>query len=374
MTSLKNKRASDSKKNPLALAFGMALKKLRGDKNSSAIAEKLNLSNSFVRLLETGATNIHAGKAIKLLDTFPEVEFDPLCKLLTAISITDAFKDSVDGYIGILNDLSKLDDQYSSLFEALIQIMHEIRKDPNKAELIIETNKYEATIIKFLSDPFFGKIDKSENSEKDEYDLSLYNLLDKTPSIYVDTIINNLKSLSTINPNLFVNDSSAWEKENGHNFIGLIAVIRNFDGIITPDNINKFNYKYLKNDDFIYLRFIILNENKSSEMWRGKFIEILGDRWNEKLKESVQNKIEIKKHNQRDPEISEYLKSGSSLELYDLVWIFITKNGNKVGFALKDQNIPAVSPSQSVTPLGEALSYSVARNKYNSFYKIWNKS
>lgn len=380
---------SESTFNPLSLGFGLALKQLRGSTQVSTIAGALQVGNSFVRLLEAGSTKLSPNRALRLIDAFGELEFEQVCKLLVAISATDNLGSTLFQYRSTLRDLQSAGNEdfyFNSMLIKLLAILQSAQ-DKNAAtsplvdykEIIEEkiiAERFPDDVIKFLTTVAYVTHPVEDTAEpviaeSDMYDQEFEKLIADTPSIYIDTIALTLKNLNSINANLFANESSKWENENGKEFVSVVAVVTDFKRLLRAENVENFDLKYLFQDTFKELNYIILNDdNKSEAKWESEFRDTLLKRWNYTQKEEVETKyvqkalakIKIKKGNTADQNIRSFLTTD---ELNDITWLFVTVRGNKIGFTLKPK------PKEKNVIYGETLPYSLAKKKYKDFVSIW---
>lgn len=375
------KKKSTDNINPLNLSFGLALKQLRGTEQSSDVAITLGVGNSFIRLLETGATKISPGRALKLLEAFPQIEFQPLSKLLIAINITDAAVESLNTYRNSLRDIFTVikdeDLYFENALTKLNSILGKIKVlDQESVSRIILAEKFHDDIVTFLTNATIRNTDllrsqkgSAENKKIDLFDLQFEKLLGDTTSIYIDSMSVLLKNLKTINPNLFVQDSSEWEKVNSQNFVKLVGIFTDFKEIMSDDNLKNFDYRYLQNDWFKELNYIILNADDKD--YRRLFIEKLKWRWDKKVPDEVFEKVKFKKASSSQAQINDILSSKDISETYTMVWIFITNQGNKIGFGIKG-GLDKKKPDFSLV-YGESLSYSLSKEKYGLLEKLWTE-
>lgn len=110
-------------KNPVGVYFGTILKKWRNERFEDArnTAAKLQLTNSFYRMIEAGLAKLHPQKSILLCQTFPEKSIDlyGLSAAMTLTYLTTEAK-TKEQFIQITSPIIALDKSFDQTIQTII--------------------------------------------------------------------------------------------------------------------------------------------------------------------------------------------------------------------------------------------------------------
>ncbi len=358
-------------KNPLAQLFGVLLQKMRTDMgvSSDEVAHKMGLGGSSYRMVEAGSATYQPGRALELIQVFPEIEFDPLCRLLVAIQTIENNKKSWKSKRETADLLSEADPQLKLVLDAIAPAW--LISEKNGSHQVItffEEIHAEHVLRDFLTtNRYFGV------AQEKRLDFELNALIEEIPSVYLDFILDSLHNLRKYRLHYFPNESSSWESENKHNFTNLYAIISDPTEITKPDNFRAFDYNYLWQSQFQQLHFILLGENTNAAEQQRAFKENLrlvlrekSTKYAQELEtfdEVLDKKVKFKS-GQAYAETLSALMEAAGEQGTQIFWVFTLKNGNNIGFVSNN--------SMQQVFYGTALTYKQTRDKLEEFKKIWN--
>lgn len=366
----KGSSSSKTFKNPLVQALGIVLHKMRNSigMTSDDVAAKIGLGGSSYRMIEAGSAILHPGRSLNIIKVFDQIEFDPLCRLLVAIQVMETGTQTVDDFKNATILLGDTDPQLHQLFEALMPVWTLVQnKDSNTVADFIENSEIPSILTDFLTiNRYFG-LEKERR-----LDFQLNALIEGTPSIYLDFILDILSSLKKHRLHYFPEESRTWESENKHNFMNLYAVIKDPKGILNKDNFSSFDYNYLWQPQFESLKYIILQEDFDPKTSKALFQKHLKEALQEKhIKYQVElqqfdaamEKVHFKNGSEKDEALLHIMKYSQDGDPVDFLWIFTLKNGNKVGFISNNDSNKVF--------YGTTLSYLETNERLEVFKEIW---
>ena len=366
----KGSSSSKTFKNPLVQTLGIVLHKMRNRMGiaSDEVAAKIGLGGSSYRMIEAGSAILHPGRSLNVIKVFDKIEFEPLCRLLVAIQVTETGTQTVEDFKNATILLGDTDAQLQKIFEAMMPIWKLVDvEDANFIAQQIEASEIPTLLADFLtSNQYFG-LDKER-----KLDRQLNALIEETPSIYLDFILDTLRSLKKHRLHYFPEESRVWEHENRQNFTNLYAVIKDGQGILNKDNFNSFDYNYLWQTQFESVKYIFLEDSFDPKTAKKLFSKHLKASLQDKhIKYQVElqefdgamDKVHFKNGKAQSERLLEIMQPREGEPAVEVLWIFTLKNGNKVGF---------ISNAQSDTIFyGTTLNYLEANQKLEAFKDIW---
>lgn len=366
----KGSSSSKTFKNPLVQALGLVLHKMRNSigMTSDEVAAKIGLGGSSYRMIEAGSAILHPGRSLNIIKVFDQIEFDPLCRLLVAIQVMETGTQTVDDFKNATILLGDTDPQLQQLFDALMPAWKLVQnQDANSVADYISNSDVPSILTDFLTiNRYFG-LEKERR-----LDFQLNALIEGTPSIYLDFILDILSSLKKHRLHYFPEESRTWESENKHNFLNLYAVIRDPAGILNKDNFSSFDYNYLWQPQFESLKYIILDKDFDPEKSKTLFQRYLKEALQDK---HIKYQVELQQFDEAMEKVHFVNGYGKRNELYnsmkysedsnpvDFLWIFTLKNGNKVGFISNNDSNKVF--------YGTTLSYLETNERLEVFKQVW---
>jgi hypothetical protein len=354
-------------KNPLNALFGAFLQNERKKDTSSSIndiGEKLKMSLSLYKMVESGNAAFNVNKIFNLIHTFPDanLSFDRLSKYFVAQSIADLLINKGGTPRDVINKLSENDEEFRHFFlniEDYVLYNGESKeiKDDLQEKAIKEINE-------FLSNSVYPIKDD------DKYEANMAHKLSKIPSLSIEILLDFIDSFGTIIPQHFGNIASEWEDKNRSNFKSIDGFYVNPGLIIDKNNLSIYPYSYLRENSFTKIKYIFLSEDEPSILG-SKFKTILNQCRSEKkiakISDNDYKKVHIKsissKSNHQKLMIKELLRdpiqTGGELQAF---WVFTTVKGNKVGF---------VGVRENDTNKVYNLAYKETIDRDNLFKKLW---
>ncbi len=368
----KGSSSSKTFKNPLVQALGIVLHQMRNSigLNSDEVAAKIGLGGSSYRMIEAGSAILHPGRSLNIIQVYDKIEFEPLCRLLVAVQVMETGTESVDDFKNATILLGDTDPQLQVIFDALMPVWKMVGKeDANKISQYIDKTEIPNLIADFLTTNKHFGVERERR-----LDVQLNSLIEDTPSIYLDFILDTLRSLKKHRLHYFPEESRSWENDNKHNFTNLYAVIKDAGSLLDKHNFESFDYNYLWQPQFETLQYIFLDEKYDSEtakkLFRDNLHSALKDkhvRYQVELKafDEAMEKVSFKSGKAKKKELLNLVKQKTDDEPLDLLWIFTLKNGNKVGF------ISSSEPQKIF--YGTTLNYRETNEKLDSFKQIWGE-
>jgi hypothetical protein len=364
--------STKSFKNPLAQALGLVMHRLRNNigLSSDDAAAKLGLGGSSYRMMEAGSATLHPGRALNVIKIFDQIEFDPLCRLLVAMQIMETGTENADDFRNATLLIGETDPQLQRIFEALMPVWGLVEEaDPNTISDMIEQGPVPDLLLDFLTTNRYFGIEKEKR-----LDSQLNELIEETPSIYLDFILDTLRTLKKHRLHYFPEESRAWESDNKHTFSNLYAIIKNASGLLSKENFELFDYNYLWQPQFAQVQYIFLEEDINAPLALEAFKSNLKAALQEKhIKYQVEletfdeamKKVSFRNGYSRLQDLMNLMKYREEDVPVDVLWIFTLKNGNKVGF-MSNNNAQKVF-------YGTTLSYKETSAKLEVFKNIWGQ-
>ena len=323
-------------------------------------------------MIEAGSTTVHPGRSLNIIKVFDKIEYGPLSRLLVAIQVMETGTQTPEDLKNATLLLSEIDPQLQIIFDGLMPAWDILEKDNSQAvaQFLESSDTLEYLRDHLTTNRYFG-VDKEKRM-----DFQLNSLLEDTPSIYLDFIMDTLKSLQKHRLHYFPEESRVFESENKHNFTNLYAIIKNAKGLLNKKNFESFDYNYLWQPQFQALHYIFLDEEMEMP------VERLRQRFMANLKEVLQEKhikyqVELEEFDQAMKKV--YFRDGwpqanALLDIMkqkqedipvDVLWIFTLKNGNKVGFISNNDS--------NMIFYGTTLSYKETSERLSTFKQVWKR-
>jgi DNA-binding XRE family transcriptional regulator len=368
-----NTPPSKTFKNPLVQALGIALHKMRNELGLSSddVAAKIGLGGSSYRMIEAGSAMLHPGRSLNIIKVFDKIEYDPLCRLLVAIQVMETGSESLEDLRNATLLVSEIDPQLQQLFD-LIEPAWEVaeQQGANAAAQLLEQLHLADALADYLTTNRYFGVEREKR-----LDFQLNALIEDTPSIYLDFILDTLRSLKKHRLHYFPEESRSWESDNKHNFLNLYAVIKDASGLVSKENFDSFDYNYLWQPQFQQLHYIFMDDDPARlERLRAEFEANLRAALQDKhLKYQVEleqfdeamRKVHFRSGLAKREPLVRLLKHREEEVPVDVLWIFTLKNGNKVGFMSNHD-------SQKIF-YGTTLSYRETAEKLEAFQSIWEQ-
>lgn len=359
--------------NPLAVAFGSALRQVRDKqgKSTKEIAADSGevITNSFYRLIESGRNNPSVAKAPFLHQKFqgePKLEYEPLVFLIATIAASEertpaqnqkntSRGNQLHENISSICHAFPANHQFRILLTRFLTPLRQ-RGIPNTA-LGVDCSAFQAldaqpkSVREIVAD---AKLDTEVIALLTQY--GQYVPLSQAPREYAQTffdpiasvykpLLDAFKNHLTYMPKAVVPEGSwEWEAKIKHEFKELVAVCY-AKHVLALENLRQYKFDYLWNDNFTKATFILLDEatpeqphkrfwdnltrvlsdNRSSESQR--LLQQLGERLKAKtvfLSSDAQEKKELTK-----------LLSEHSFEHFvaNAMWFFKTTDSAIIGAA-----------------------------------------
>ncbi len=313
---------------------------------SEQISQRLDITASFYRMIESGATPLSGSKMIDIIEVLglERVLWSSFSKLLIAQQVLENCKKSLEELknglerLSLDRDLRKLLsvlNPSSSYWEILVSGESSMNLRDYFNDLSLLTR-----IDDFLTNPYFTE------SKGDSLALKLItNRIGEIPATNfrgLSQIIDSLGRPSLHLPKI----AEKWETDNKDNLQELIGFYQDPDFIINKDNLSTFSYDYLFRQEFERIRMVFISSTKEATL-KNSFIEqiLLGrkgltEKEIETLKKLLIKKVQFKTISLDD--ISE--KTNSLMErLQDIrytfldrpncIWVFKELSGIFTGFA-----------------------------------------
>lgn len=343
-------------KNPLNQAFGLVLRNEREKRSWSCeyVAQQTGLKSSYIQQVEKGQYNLHVSKCFTLYKTFKGVDvqdgnefsLEGLMQLLGIISVLEArgkeTEASEQNYMKGIKQAAhelradiKIDKLFSKFFEYGV---FDVDRSDKAQSIIIEKN-----IHSLVNDFLVNYNDFESNYEKRE-STSLESFFDDLPSLYFEYVKNSKENLLKLPFQIAFSGIWEWEARHKNDFVEMICLCDSADGVISEDNLSRYSYRYLWENNFEKVQFIFFNEKRTSEEIKSNFSENLRKSLTKKEDESIFNTFEdgINKFNVKviksEPNsvfnsITDellYPPSDVTIKPYSAIWIFTLKDGRSV--------------------------------------------
>ena len=343
-------------KNPLSVAFGMAIQQERKKLSISddELAENIGIKPSFFKLIENGTNNLHVNKSVALVESLEcMLSFNSVSKILTAISMIEAVKrDSENSdaseelqqrtYVtGISLVLEKLSIHEPSLKDLMnhfndSEFLDAISTSNTKeAKHLIIGNFLDVEMVNFLCHPVNHYPEKASN----------HYLIDKileSPTLYYDFIANTIEGFTTLPITVKHSDLWRWEEKHQQQFKEMVCLTRSTKSVVSIENLRRYHFNHLWEHQFTRARFIFLSEESPQHLEEDfKFL------YKQRLEESINRECESEhliinaqdKQKNFDKALRKIKFQCTNNDVSDLIddeytaiWFFTFQNSMVVGF------------------------------------------
>lgn len=325
--------------NPLAIAFGVFLRKRRNNLPVDQISQHLSITSSFYRMIERGKANLNSSRALRLLELegFDDIRFDQLSRLLILINITDG-QSSYAKYSNQIN-LILAYDEYNDMGE----LFGPVKRTIDKYDVITqqELEEFDASnlVRKFLSTK---PLQEGEEGSMVVIETAV-NQIRRAPGLLLDSVFDLIGELEYVPRTITIPESQLWESKKKQSMKSLLIVSTDHELITNQDNFKSFNYEYLILDSFIEINMLFVCDLSSAEISKVFFANLTNSLSGEVVKKKMARAIEEKVKIKTVP--YEMDKSGNEIvpdsvanilefDAYDskMVWVYEMLNDNVIGF------------------------------------------
>lgn len=304
--------------NPLAIAFGGALQKLRQQRSISDVAKAAGLSATFLRLIESGRNHISVGKVPVLYLAFDNtLNYEGLVFVLSAI---DALEDAAAKVTNPKTRGERLSEQAVTIATALGQdhpfnillnkflaplqisvpklllpggnIFHAVVLDADALRKLVADVQLDKETADFLAG-YAGYGTGAHQIHQDYPEQFFKNI----PTLYKE-IFDGLKNSVIAFPPFFAPEVSwNWEQRNYTKLQGLIAFC-SWKQLVDVRNLTRYKFDYLWQKNFASAVFVLLDVNSTTtspdclrkEFWTN-LTEALGKRADEQNANSKNKQV-----------------------------------------------------------------------------------
>jgi transcriptional regulator with XRE-family HTH domain len=362
-------------KNPLSLVLGAYLRKERDmlRKTSNQVAQEIEIGSSFYRMIEAGSANLHPSRLLKILNAFPNsgIEFDLLSKYIVAIQMVETNLGSLDDLRRTVSELMAADADFEKLFKFFDPIWHLFEQ--NKQDLVkkhLDNDVIYYELREFLSNRNYEmEPEKRLNQELNE-------LIDQTPSFYLEFALNTLKSLQVLPATIFFSELWKWEEQHLKDFSSLYGVVKDHNGVTDKQNLNRYQYKYLWEDQFQQVNLLFIENHKTAkaikQIFEQNLLESLKKNADKNQKyidsfEKAMRKVHIKVCPTKNPYTDKFIVVENDPTSYNAMWIFSMINNNNIGF------LSYINPESAQIVQGTSLRYKDTTARLEAMKSIWNE-
>jgi hypothetical protein len=389
-------------KNPLSQALGMIIKRQLSERNwdlddfERFTGIKPNYSKSILQ----GQTSLHIMKAFLLYEAFKKenitnypsleglINYLSLISILeskgvekitvyeknsekTGVEITQSGKNK--SYSIGLTEAAKLLSDANNKYKSLLYpfFLHDLfnKNSSDEVAALIESKGILLEVENFLVNY------ESYGLLKEEKQNSFFTtFFDKVPSIYVDVFNSAKLSLSYLPIKIHLTELWKWEDLFKEQFSELFVLVTAQVDITTPDNLEKYLYKYLWNNNFREINFCYYTTPKRSEEKLLKDFKenlekgfIKSSKIPPDWKKGV-NKVNFYCLDKLLPQEKKLLESDN--EFYDVFWMFSVINSGEVAFVAKQTEIKNDNTTLPSLEEGKCLTVSEVTSKLSTIRKL----
>jgi hypothetical protein len=208
-------------------------------------------------MVEAGSAILQPSRAIRVVQTFPAVQFIPLCQLLVSIQILDDARQSL---MDMRTTTALLIEANPALAKVLnkLNAMWKVIETGDSADVAdaIITGGLKDQLCSFLTtEPVTLSANDIDNfmSPTYEHPLSgrLYgkigNILQGVAPFYLDTVLQLIDGLKNITPRVTADELARWEILHRNRFSHIIGIVRKPEIIV---DVGTFDYGYLWEENF----------------------------------------------------------------------------------------------------------------------------
>lgn len=331
-------------KNPLSVVLGIFMRIERNKKGETVknVSEKMELGDSYYRMIESGSANLHPSKAFLFYKLFGDtivLDFGKISKYLTGIQIIESkFNNNDDVNIKLETLLSSEDNDFKSLCDGINLLTKSKSSDQDYYNLLLN---------------FFDSLKDYLPTEIQNH--FLIEQLKTLPSVYFDIVSNTIDELLYL-PFILGNKSVwQWEKRNQKFLKEQICLTNRPESISSEENLREYKYWHLWSDGFKKIKMIVISDKYTKKQIENQFKKNLkaaleADKETIKLKkfDEAISKMEIKVISRRyksetinelldySQPVTDYENSQIRNMSFDAVWVWTMSKDEKskynVGF------------------------------------------
>ena len=362
--------------NPLQRMLGtyLRLERTRLGYSSADVAKRLNLTDTYYRLAESGRAALNQGLAFKVIEVFAAssvpthdnrtISFGRFALYHVGthwVGAEMAAREAEDGAAkGAFETLASLVADFQTLYERTQRYFELEEGTPEQKRFLEEVVAPE--IGEFLRSDFYGS---GAVAGKD------FLKLDDVPTLNVEMILDLKQSLAGRS---FVHTdqiAAKWESNRAAQFKIQRGLFRTPALIVSEANLERFHWEFLSSSRFLWSRLIFVDSGESKERLKERFVSLL-NKGRTKIKglspistqEAVKLEFVCLTAEQRN-NYREYIESLLLRELnqHDAFWSFETHAGLDVSFigvrGDKTENI-------------RNLNFREASERAQLFDRLWN--
>jgi transcriptional regulator with XRE-family HTH domain len=349
----------------------LRLERTRMGYTTRDVANRLNLNDTYYRLVESGRAAINQSLVFKLIEVFAGSDvpsYNSRTIILNRFSLYLVSAHWVGAEMGILEDApssAKLAMEALAQLESDFQHFHSQTKwyyDLSEGD---EQRRFLEDIAApevgdFLRMEFYGR---PQNATKDLM------CLDEIPTLNIDVILDLKKSL---NNRLFIHThelASTWETERASQFKNSRLFCKHPELIVNPKNLQMFHYDYLGSERFLSCRHIFFEGVRTVDDIKMEFVELANSGRKQRNLSELKTK-EIEKlsfavvNEQRQHLHAEAIENVFTHDFnsYDAFWSFETHIGLEIAFVgVQNGNLEVITN----------LNLREAYRKVSEFDKLW---
>jgi hypothetical protein len=296
-----------------------------GGVSSSQIASELGLVASHYRMIETGLAILQPSRALRIIKTFNDIAFIPLCEVLVCIQVMDAARKSVNEMKATAALLKDATPSLRKVLEKLDLLWKTINEEKagDVAGAIVESGLKDELAGFLTTEPMPLSADEIDNFMSPTYERPLTgrlygkigNILQGVAPFYLDVVLQLIDNLKNITPRVTAEELARWEDLHQNKFSHLIGIVRKPEIVIEP---GIFDYSYLWEDGFRKILIIYRDgptdraewtHERISENLKRKFEadSLKYERQLQHFDEVLNKKLEIVKAAGKEREIDEIL-------------------------------------------------------------------
>ena len=361
-------------KNPMSQALGSYFRKERDmlRKTSNQVAQEIEIGSSFYRMIEAGSANLHPSRLLKVINAFPNsgIEFDLISKYVVGMQMVETSLSSLDLLHATIAELMSADGDFERLLKTFDPIWHYLENDQNDlVKKHLDSEMVYNELREFLTNRYYEmEPEKRLNQELNE-------LIDQTPTFYLEFALNTLKSLQALPVSIFFSELWRWESQHLKNFSSLHGLVLDHTGVTDYQNLERYQYKYVWEDQFQHVYLLFPNAPYDAATIKSIFEKNLLKSLRqepEKNKhyiddfERAMKKVHIKTFDADEEFISQVLKPDNYVH-YNAVWVFSMVNNNNIGF------LSYIHPETAQIAQGTSLRYKDTVSRLELMKRIWNE-
>jgi transcriptional regulator with XRE-family HTH domain len=338
--------------NPMQRMFGTFLRLERSKLNYSSayVAGRLGLTDTYLRLAESGRSTLNQSLAFKIIEVFAHstqptydtrsISFNRLALFMVGmhwIGAEMASQESDDGGRRAAEALASGVNDFHVFFERTGRYFDLLASDELKA--FLETVAA-PEVGEFLRSESYGLVG-GEDFEKEI--MPVRELLD-LPTLNIDLLQTMKQELAGRSFVHTAEIASKWESRRAAQFRSEHGLFQNANLIVTKENLDCFHYEHLTDDRFDEVQMIFMTSKEKAPKLREKFVGLLNaaraktgrrrleERESDKIKFLCPTPEEIEKYGARLDYLRRRDVMNPTSPLHDAYWSFVTHAGLNIGF------------------------------------------